>query len=231
MNTSFNQWMQQEEAWAEEIEARRRKKTWITAAVTFVLCVAAVAGIGFLGAGVEAGINNIKYGVIFGIFSVGIFVLVMLCGSYKKLYMKSLKKEIGKELTTDALKEEFAEAMLDKASGSSRCLEFAWQKGAESDRFCTASRFAVLRGVKPCIVQLDKVERIELDELTFKTTSNIGDYKVKTAYTSYPIFFYYRQAGAVDKKKQKVDKLISFPSTALRDQAIHMMQEKQKITT
>lgn len=228
MNTYYSRWIEQEEAWAAEIDAQRKKRTWICAVVAFVLCVAAVAGIGFLASGVEGGISNIKYGAILGVISVGIFLLVMLCTSFKKHYMKSLEKEAGKELSTDALKEEFAMAMLDGASGSSRCLEFVWQKGAEPDRFCVASRFAVIRGMKPCIVQLDKTERMELDVINFKVGSSIGDYKVKVGYTSYPIFFYYHQSGVVDRKKQQADKLISFPSRELREQAIHMMQEKME---
>lgn len=226
MNNYYEKWLEQEEAWASEIDTNRRKKTWISAAVAFVLCVAAVAGIGFLSTGIEGGINNIKYGVILGIVSVGFFLIVMLCGGYKKRYLRSLEKEVGKELATDALKEEFAIAMLDKGRKSSSCLEFVWQKGAEPDRFCVASRFAVLRGMSPCVVQLDKIDRMELDVLDFKMTSNVGDYKIKTTYTSYPIYFYYQRSDNLDRKKQKADKLISFPSTELRDQAIRMMQEK-----
>lgn len=226
MNTYYSKWMEQEDAWASEINAKRKQRTWIYAAVAFVLCVAGVSGIGFAAAGVEAGISNIKYGVILGVVSTGIFLLVMVCGDYKKRYMKLLKKEVEKEFPTDSLKEEFAMAMLDQNSGSGRCLQFVWQKGAEPYRFCTASKFAVLRGIQPCIAQLDKTERIELDVQDIRITSNVGDYQIRTTSTSYPIFFYYEKASTADRKKQKVDKLISFPSRELRDQAVTMIREK-----
>lgn len=224
MNTYYEKWWNQEEAWAAEIDAKRKKKTWISAAVAFVLCVVFVAGIGFLGGGLEAGLSNIKYGVILGVVSIGIFLIVMFAGGFKKRYLKLLAKEVKKELTTDALKEEFAMAMLDETGGSSRCLEYTFQKGTELHRFCVVSKFAVLRGLMPCIVQLDKTERMELDVVDFKTTSNIGDYQVRTTLTTYPIYFYYHQSQPVDRKKQKADKLISFPSKNLREQAIQMMQ-------
>lgn len=228
MNTYYSRWMEQEEAWAAEIDAGRKKKAWIYAAIAFVLCVAAVSGIGFLAAGVETGINNIKYGVILGVVSVGFYLIAMLCISYKKHYMKSLKKEANKELTTDALKEEFAMAMLDTATKNSPCLEFVWRKGEVPQRFCVVSRFAVIRGAIPCIVQLDKIERMELDVVEFKNTSSVGDYKVRTSLTTYPIYFYYQQSQIPDRKKQKADKLISFPSREMREQAIRMMQEKME---
>lgn len=225
MNTYYSKWKEQEESRASQIDARRRQKNRITAALAFVLCVASVAGIGFLGGGAQTAVSNIKYGVILGVASVGIFLIVMLCGGYRKRYMKVLQKEVDKELTTDALKEEFAMAMLDKAAENSCFLEFVWQKWAEADRFCVADRFAVLRGLNPCIVQLDKIERMELEVMDFATTSGLGDYKVRVSYTVYPIFFYYKRPGNVDRKKQKADKMISFPSKELRDRAIHMMQE------
>lgn len=224
MNTYYNKWMEQEEAWASEIDASKRKKALIYAAVGFILCVAALAGIGFLAAGVETGVANIKYGVILGAVSMGFYLLVMLCSNFKKRYRKVLEKEIKKELTTDALKEEFAMAMLSDAAKSDRCLEYVWQKGTASHRFCVASRFAVLRGVLPCIVQLDKLDRMELDIVDLKNTSHVGDYQIRTTLTTYPIFFYYRNAQAADPKKQKADKMIAFPSKEMRDQAIAMMQ-------
>lgn len=227
MNTYYDRWLEQENAWAAEVQSERSKKTWISAAIAFVCCVVAVAGIGFLATGVEGGISNIKYGVIFGVISVGLYLIIMLLfGDYKKRYMKCLEKEVRKELTTDALKEEFGMAMLDNSAKRLPCLEFIWQKGAALNRFCVASRFAVLRGPLPCIVQLDKTERIELDVVNFKNTSNVGDYQVRTNLTTYPAFFYYRQSQPVDRKKQKCDKLISFPSRELREQALRMMQEQ-----
>lgn len=224
MSTYYEKWIGQEESRAAEIDAMRKAKTWVYAAVTFVLCIVFVSGIGFLGGGVAGGIQNIMYGAILGIISVGIFLIVMLCSNYKKRYMKQLEKEVRKELTTDALKEDFAKAMLDASAES--CLEFVWQKGAVPERFCVVSGFAVLRGTLPCIVQLEKTERMELDVLNTQTTSYIGDYKVRSSYSSYPIYFFYHQSGMANPAKQKIDKLISFPSRELRSQALAMIQEK-----
>lgn len=224
MSTYFDRWMEQEEAWAAEIAAKRRKKDWISAAIAFIACVAAVSGIGFLGAGIEAALSNIKYGVILGLISAGIFLIVMLCGDYKKIYLKALKKEVKKELTSEALKEEFAMAMLDRADGRSHCLEYAWQKGAAPERFCVAGDFAVLRGLPTCIVQLKKTDKIELDVVDVSSVSNVGDFKVRVTNAAYSAYFYYQKPGAADKKKQKVDKMIPFPSKNLREQAIQMIK-------
>lgn len=230
MRSYYETWLQQERDWAKEQENERRKKACFYAAVAVVCCVAALAGIGFMAGGAAPAVANIKYGLILGLFSGGLYLVIMLCSGLTNKYMKRLEKEIAGEIKTEAEREEFASGMLGEQEGKEPvdCMEFTKQKGAVPDRFCVNGSYALFRGMFPCLVCLDKTERMEADVVESVSTIQAGDYKVRLKYNSYPIFFYYHksQPETSRKKKQKVDKVMVFPSKEIRNEAAKMMSSR-----
>lgn len=228
MEHYYEKWLQQETDWIKAIEGERKKKAWIHAAIAVICSVAALAGIGFMAAGVELAVSNIKYGLILGVFSGGLSLVIVLCSGMAKKYVKRLEKEIAGEIKTSEERENFARSMLEKAA--SDCIEFVKVKGAVPERFCVSSDIALLRGMFPCMVRLDKTEKIETDVVQSVNTIHAGDYKVRVNYNSYPVYFYYSksQTETGKNKKQKVDKVMVFPSREIRDEAARMMSRPQE---
>lgn len=231
MKTYYETWLQQERDWIKAIEDKRKKKSYMHAVIATVCCVAVLFGIGFLAGGAGPAVANIKYGLILGICSSGLYLIIMLSAHMADKYIKGLEKEIAGEIKSEAEREAFACGMLGGPEGNEpvSCIEYTKQKGAVPERFCVSSGFALVRGMIPCMVCLDKTERIEVDVVQTVSTVRVGDYKVRMNYSNYPVFFYYRkpQAEMAGGKKQKMDKLMLFPSKALRDEAASMMVRSQ----
>lgn len=232
MGTYYETWLQKERDWAKAEEDKRKKQAYFYGAVTVIGSVAALAGIGLLAAGIEAAISNIKYGLILGVFSGGLYLVIMLASGMGGKYMKRLEKEIAGELKSEVEREEFACGMLGGADGKEpvACMEFTEQKGAVPNRFSVSGNFALFRGMTPCLVRLDKTEKMEMDVIEGVSTIRAGDYKIRLNYNSYPISFYYykSQSEATQGKKRKLDKMIVFPSRELRDEAVKMMNRQQQ---
>lgn len=227
MQTYYNLWMKKEREWIKAIEDKRKKEAYIHVIIVIVCCVAVLSGIGFMAGGAEPAIANIKYGLILGVFSGGMYLIIILTSGTTKKYMKWLEKEIAAEINSEAEKEEFACMMLGGQEGKEpvACMEFSRQKGAVQERFCVCGNFALLRGMMPCLVNLDKLEKLEVDVAQRVSTIHAGDYKIRLNYSTYPIFFYYRKSllEPTDGKKLKIDKAMVFPSKKLRDEAAQMM--------
>lgn len=227
MQNYYDTWIQQEKDWIKAIEGERKRKAYIHVAIIIVCCMAALAGIGFMAAGIESAVANIKYGLILGVISGGMYLIIILCGNTAGKYIKWLEREIANEIESGAQKEQFACAMLGGAEGKEpvACMEFARQKGAIPERLCVSGNFALLRGMNPCLISLDKLEKIEVNVAQQVSTIHTGDYNIRLNYSTYPIFFYYHkpETGASGNKKQKVDKVMVFPSKALRDEAAQMI--------
>lgn len=232
MGTYYETWLKQEKDWAKAIEDKRKKKAYLYTAIAVVCCVAALAGIGLMAGGIGPALSNIKYGLILGIISGGPYLVIMLCSGMADKYVKRLEKEIASELKSEAEREEFACGMLGGPKGEETvvCMEFAAQKGAVPNRLCVNGNFALFRGMFPCLVRLDKTERMEVDVAESVSTIRTGDYKIRVNYSSYPIFFYYykSQPEAAGGKKQKLDKVMIFPSRKLRDEAAGLMSRAQR---
>lgn len=226
MESYYKKWLEQERAWATAIEGERKRKAYIHVAVAIVCCVAVLMGIGFMAGGVGPAVSNIKYGLILGVVSGGVYLIIILCSGMANKYMKRLEKEIESEIKSGTEREEFAREMLGELEGKEpvACMEFVKQKGAVPERFCVCSDVALFRGMIPCLVRLDKTERIEVDMAETVTTIRTGDYKIRVNYSSFPIYFYYYkpQTEAGGSKKQKLDKVMVFPSRELRNKAAKM---------
>lgn len=228
MEYYYEKWLQQEKDWIKAIESERKKKAWIHAAVAVICCVAALAGIGVMAGGTKLAVSNIKYGLILGVFSGGLYLVIMYCSGTAKRYIKRLEKEIAGEIKTSEERENFARSMLEEAEAA--CVEFVRAKGAVPERFCVSSDIALLRGMIPSMVHLNKTEKIETDVVQSVNTIRAGGYKIRVNYNSYPVYFYYDKSQAeTDKnKKQKVDKVMVFPSREIRDEAARMMSRPQE---
>lgn len=224
----YEKWLQQETNWIKSLENERKKKAWIHTALVIVGSVAALFALGLAAGGAEAAVSNIKYGLIFGVVSGGMYLIIMLCSGMAKKYIKRLEKEIAGELESDAEKEDFARSILEEKP--SDFIEFVRTKGAVPERFSVISDIALLRGIFPCMVRLDKTEKIETDVVQSVNTINAGDYKVRVNYNSYPVYFYYSKAQPEmsNNKKQKVDKVMVFPSREIRDRAARMINGPQE---
>lgn len=226
MGHYYEKWLQQERDWAKAIEDERKKKACLYAVITIACCVAILAGIGFMAGGAGPAVTNIKYGLILGVVGGGLYLVIMLNSGMAKKYMKRLEKEVESEIKSEIEREEFACEMLGEMKGKEpvSCMEFG-KKGAVSERFCVCSDVALFRGMIPCLVRLDKTERIEVDVVESMNTIHAGDYKIRVNYNSYPIFFYYykSQTETGGGRKQKLDKVMVFPSRELRDKAAKMM--------
>lgn len=231
MQTYYNTWLQKEKNWIEEIEQKRKKEAYMHAIIAIVCCVVALAGIGFMAGGIGPAVSNIKYGLILGVFGGGLYLVIMLNAHMAKKYVKYLEKEVGSECRSEEEKEQFACAMLGGAEGkeSVACMEFVRQKGAVPEQLCVSGNFAFLRGMMPCLVTLDKLEQMEVDVEQRVSKVRSGDYVIRLNYSTYPIFFYYHksQSGTSGSRKDKMDKVMVFPSKELRDEAAKMMSGAQ----
>lgn len=231
MKAYYETWMQQERVWIKAIEDERKKKVYLHFAISVVSCVAILAGIGFLAGGAGPAVSNIKYGLILGIVGGGMYAAIMLSSHTADKYMKRLEKEMDNEMKSEEEKEQFACAMLGGTEGTepADCMEFVRQKGAVPEKFSVCGNIALFRGMIPCMVRLDRLERMEVDVVQSVSTVHAGEYKIRLNYSTYPIFFYYKksQMETSGSKKQKLDKMMVFPSEKLRDQAAKMINKHQ----
>lgn len=232
MHTYYETWLQKQKDWIKAIEDGQKRKAYTYAIISIVACVAALAGIGFLAGGVGPAISNIKYGFILGVIGGGIYLAIVLCSHTADSYIKRLEKEIDHEMKSEDEKEQFAIAMLNESEGndSVASIEFVQKKGAVPQRLCVTGDYALLQGMIPCLVRLDKLERMEVDVVQSVSKIRSGDYVIRMNYSTYPIFFYYNnpQSELYRGKKQKCEKVMLFPSKGLRDEAAKMMSSSRK---
>lgn len=232
MGTYYEKWLNQEREWIKAVEDGRKKQSYIYSVIAIVCCVVVLSGIGFMAGGVPTAVSNIKYGLILGVVSTAVYILIVLASGTTDKYMKRLQKEIAGEIQSASEREEFAREMLEGKDGEkpAACIEFVKQKGAIPERFCVTSDFALFRGMIPSIVRLDKTERIETDVAQTVSTINTGDYKIRMNYSTYAVYFYYNkpQLETGGKNKKKIDKIMLFPSREIRDKAAKMISRPQQ---
>lgn len=224
---NYEKWLETERAYGGEVARQERKKfvKWmiIIAPATIVI----ICGIGLLAGGVEGAINNIKYSLIIAVFMELLVGLCILTANPTKRLIKLLKKEVARELPTEAQREAFAEQMLGKG-GAGSVRKFADIDSTKREErvfvtkdylyFAPSSRFAT-------IVRLKEVEHIEVDSQNLTNYIKAGNTTVHVNSTVYPILFYYHKTQNSNKKKNKCDKTVTLEYRGTRDSVIEAIQE------
>lgn len=219
----YGQWVAKEMEWAEEIGRKAKRTMGICGAVS-VLAFPVLSLVIGLGNGSENLLASLLVSLLVGLACGSIFLVIMLASNPVKAHGKSLQKNIT-EVLSETEKENLAEQMLGIADPNG-VREVAWVDEMKEHHVVRITKdyatFASQRlGIS--LVQLWKVERIELDarDDTFRVRS--GGMKVSVTETSFPIYFYYKDSVAAAKRE--ADVCFVFSSRGLRDEVMGYIRE------
>lgn len=217
MDNGYTKWLEKEKEWIDEAERKIKKKNLISLPIIVAGCVVVLGAIGILaGGGVEGMLHNALIGLICGIVFAPLFYLLMMSSYPAKRFMKAMKAEIENTLSPAELAS-FAEQMDDTASLQS----ISWLDKDKTEEKVRISKDYALKTTSAgvaVLVQLQKVERVEIDAEEYTVTTRGGGFKVSQTTVVYPIQFYYKKINT--EKKRTYDKAFDFESRERRDQIL-----------
>lgn len=221
MDNGYTKWLENEKAWIDEAERKIKKKNLISLPIIVVGFVVVLGAIGILvGGGVEKMLQNALIGLIAGIVCAPLFYLLMMSSYPAKRFMKAMKAEIENTLSPAELAS-FAEQMNDTAS----LQNISWIGENKAEERVRISRDYALKTSSvgtAVLVQLQKVEHVEIDVEEYTVTTRGGGFRVSQTAVIYPINFYYKKVNT--EKKRTYDKAFGFDSRERRDQVLACIQ-------
>lgn len=229
MNDGYTKWLKGENAWIDQVQKKMKKEAWMYSPLVVAACAVILGLIGLLaGGGISGMLQNVLYGVIFGVICIPLIHLAMLTSYPAKRYMKCLKTEI-EDVLTPTERETFARQMLG-LEGEVKVIP--WRAGGKFEgkregKVRITTDYALLTttvGVA-VMVQLSKVKYIEVDEREYTVTTRSSGFKIQQTSTVYPMYFYYQ--SHVEGQKQKCDKEFSFEIRQTREELSHYLHERQ----
>lgn len=210
---AYGEWLKREEGWMEEIEKKNRALMWKYSILIIIGCPVAVVLIGIVSGGsVQMALGNAVYGLIFGVVVAAIFLLCMLASKPGKKYKKALKRAVEDKLGAGE-REEFAAQMLDPAT---EC--FSWVNKEKEEQKVWVAKDYVLKSSSrgwASLVDLGKVEKMELDSQDYNIKTGGGGVRVSTSVTYFYLEFTYKQDGN-KKKGNDPDVKLAFESPETR---------------
>ena len=222
MAVYFEKWKESEREWIGAV-VQRAKTNLMYAGLTFVGCIAGLGAIGFMGNGLQGMIANLGIGAVFGAICSLVFLIMMATNKVDKQHMQSIDRIMGK--LNEEEKERFAIQMLEiEEPGSKR--ELVWTGEMKiNHRACVTKDFITFSSDRGgmSFVQLDKVERIELEVREDTIRASGGDMMMRIKETSYPMCFYYHQS--VNEGKKDCDAWYVFETKEQRDVVLKCIQE------
>lgn len=222
MDNGYTKWLEKEKAWIDEAERKIKKKNLISLPIVVVAFVVVLGAIGILsGGGVDRMLQNALIGLVAGIVCAPLFYLLMMSSYPAKRFMKAMKAEIENTLSPAEL-ESFAEQMNDTAS----LQNISWiDKDKTEERVRISKDYALKTSSAggAVLVQLQKVEQVEIDAEEFTVTTRSGGFRVSQTTVVYPMQFYYKKVNP--GKKRTYDKAFSFESRERRDQILACIQK------
>lgn len=219
----YEQWIAKEKEWADEIGGKTKKIMGICGIASVLAFPALSLVTGLAGGSANLG-SSLLVSLLIGLACGCIFLIIMLASNPVKAHMKSLQKNITEALPEDE-KEKMAEQMLGIADPDG-VREVAWVDEMKEHHIVRITKdyatFSSQR-IGISLVQLWKVERIELDakDDTFRVRS--GGVKVSVSEMRFPICFYYKDSVAAGKSKEDVR--FTFESRGVRDEVMRYIQE------
>ncbi len=221
MDNGYTKWLEKEKAWIDEAERKIKKKNLISLPIVVAGFVVVLGAIGILvGGGVAGMLQNALIGLIAGIVFAPLFYLLMMSSYPAKRFMKAMKAEIEDTLSPAELAN-FAEQMNDTALLQT----ISWIDKDKTEERVRISRDYALKTSSAGIavlVQLQKVEHVEIDVEEYTVTTRGGGFKVSQTAVMYPIQFYYKKVNT--EKKRTYDKALDFESRERRDEILACIQ-------
>lgn len=225
MKHYYNEWVEKEQAWIEEIDRKTKAAILKYGALTIAGCVVVLGAIGLLAGGtpsISGMLHNMLIGLGFGVF----VMLLTLCLTVKKpskRYMKSLQEITG--ALSPGEREELATQML--SPDVIRVDYKAVDKTEE--RILLSQDFLISSSGKGefVLIRLRSVDRIETDlrDTSYIVRTNGTRLTVNDAV--FVICFYYRSIS--DGGKQKMaDAVCVFPDRTTRDRVVEYIVRRDQ---
>ena len=219
---NYTKWVEKEQAWIEEIDRKTKAMIIKYFVLAFLGIEVALGALGLLAAGgidIQGMLQNLLYGLIFGVLMM-IFALLMMVRKPSKPYLKRLKE--GTEALTPADREEMASQMLspDVISVNYKAVD------KTEERILLSQNYLLNSSAKGefVLVNLKQLDRIETDLRDTSYIVRTNGTRVTVNDAVYVILFYYKKIS--DGKKQAADAVCVFPDRNTRDQVVRYIQER-----
>ena len=212
----YNDWVEKERAWIEEMDRKTRAAIIKYCGLTIVGCVVVLGAIGLLATGtpsIPGMLRNMLIGLGFGVV-VSIFALCLMVIKPSKPYMKRLNAIT--EALTPGDRENLASQM---SSSDVICVNYKAVDKTE-ERILLSQDYLISSSAKGefVLVKLREVERIETDIRDTSYIVRTNGTRVTMNDAVFVICFYYRDMSGEAKKM--ADAVCVFPERETRDQVV-----------
>ena len=202
MNDNYAKWLESENKWVQEAEAKIKKAAWRNALLIPVGAALVCGVIAVLAGGMENVVHNVLqnlvYGLIFGIVILLFYFPLIRTNFPVKKHMKSIKAEIENVLS-QAEREEFASQMMGIGSDV-KCVK--WLDNAKNECRVYITQDFALYSIPQAVllVQLKQVDGIKSDKQDISVTTWGSQLKITQHSEVYTIDFTCKGTGK-DREK------------------------------